>query len=107
MFKMIQIALLIIFCSCSSITFTNGKYARQTGAIEKSDNWHHTYVLGLLEYSDPTQLNQICGKGYVWSEVESRKGPIQVLVDLLLPLTIVGNAVYSPWSTRVKCVARI
>ncbi len=62
-----------------------------------SERWHHDFVFGLVEASDPVPLDAICPAGY--AVVESEMTFVNGLVQL------VTGALYDPQSVTVICSA--
>ena len=99
MIKNLLIALVIVFATgCSTIKFTNGT---ETSKPYQTQEWHHIGIFELVEFSSPVDIAKTCeGKG--WQSVQTRRGPLQVLVSLGLGLFAAGAA-YGPYETAVAC----
>lgn len=64
----------------------------------QTDDWHHIGILRLVEFSDSVALDRKCA-GKQWESVQTRTGPLQVLVHLI-PYV---NIFYAPEQVRVAC----
>ncbi len=61
----------------------------------ETENFHHIGILKLVEFSEPVDPRKSCDGD--WNSVETRTGPIQVLIGL-----IVGGF-YNPEEVKVSC----
>ena len=57
-------------------------------------SWHHIGLLGLMEFSDPVNLKNICGNKDQWGAVKVQTGILQGLVRSIVIPT--GGSYYSP-----------
>jgi len=85
-----------IFTGCHKI------YYHKTGPMVANKNsataneWHHIGILGLVEFSDPTNLKNYCGSGG-WQSVETENSFLSGLVSG------VTYALYTPRMANVMC----
>ena len=101
---------------CYTIHFTkdNSSFPAQ----QTYSSWHHIGLAGLMEFSDPVNLTDICGNANRWNTVRVQTGILQGLVQMIsipidtyynealqttLPITINLGAFYSPEEVRVSC----
>lgn len=88
-------AILLGTSACNTIIIKNGANASTAMTHEE---WHHIGILGLVEYSKPVDLNETCnGKG--WNSVQTRTGPLQVLIGAL-PYV---STFYTPEEVQISC----
>jgi len=88
-------ALLLGTSACNTIILKNGADASTAMNFEQ---WHHIGIIRLVEYSKPVDLNQVCsGKG--WNSVQTRTGPLQVLIGIL-PYV---STFYTPEEVQISC----
>ena len=87
MFKRIFFLLLLAFSflSCHTIHFVNsGESAAAAGALHDSAEWHHIGIFGLVEFSPPVDVQEICGdRG--WRSVRSQTNIAQGAVRHVAP----------------------
>ena len=80
-------------------------------------SWHHIGLAGLLEFSSPVNLKEICSETGDWSSVRVQTGFVQGLVRAVFipipnPQSPLGYApfgignFYSPEQVSVQCVAK-
>ena len=83
---------LLALGGCYKVTYTNGN-----GSAFQADNGslHHVGILGLMEFSSPIPVHQICPNGF--DRVDVRQN---VLTGLIGNLT---RNLYSPLQTFVQC----
>jgi hypothetical protein len=60
------------------------------------NEWHHNGVIGLVEFSDPTDLKNYCGAGG-WKSVETEDSFLTGLVS------VVTYNLYTPRMANVMC----
>ncbi|MDW8189885.1 MAG: hypothetical protein RMK80_02815 [Pseudobdellovibrionaceae bacterium] len=84
--------LFLILSSCHTIHLKNGKtYNKQYDTAD----FHHIFVLGFVEFSDPVVPQNMCPNG--WDSVRTRTGPLQILVGAFT------GPIYSPREVSVAC----
>lgn len=79
---------------CYKIDYLNGPsdpYAAET-------QWHHIGIWGLVEFSNPVRLNQVCPNG--WGKVHNERSFLNGLVSW-----IIGNGLYTPYTVEVHCAS--
>ncbi len=87
------LALATVLSGCSTIHFDNARTRNQPlGYYE----WHHDAVLGLVELSDPVDLNARCD-GKDWTSVKIELTFVQGLV------TMATWHLYNPWNVEIAC----
>lgn len=88
-------ALMLLSSACHTIVIRNG--ADASTAMNR-EQWHHISIIRLVEYSKPVDLYEICdGKG--WNSVQTRSGPLQVLIKLI-PYV---STFYTPEEVQISC----
>ena len=80
---------------CSKIYYHNGGPAVANKNLATYNNWHHDGVLGLVEFSDPIDLNVRCQRG--WDTVETENS---FLTGLVSGLTY---SLYTPREANLVC----
>ncbi len=78
---------------CYKITLQNG--ARPVMAPSQGE-WHHDGVLGLVEFSDPVDMQNRC-HGHTWESVRVHQTFVQGLVSG------VTYSLYNPWDVAYSC----
>ena len=103
--------------SCYTIHFSKGS----NFPYYQTSQWHHIGLLGLMEFSDPVNLEQICPANS-WDSVRVQTGFLQGLVRYISiptggsytmerpwgsteewPITISIGTFYSPEEVSVSC----
>ena len=114
-----QLFLLFAFLSLSSCyTIHFSKEADLPPDHYETSQWHHIGLLGLMEFSSPVNLEQVCPKNS-WGHVRVQTGLLQGLVRLIsvptggyvleasegisVPQTISVGSFYSPEEVSVSC----
>lgn len=64
--------------------------------------WHHIGIFGLVEFSSPVRLDQICPQG--WARVHNERSVLNVLVTLGLSIPSAAWT-YQPYTTRIYCAS--
>ena len=118
---LILLFFLVSLSSCHTIQFS--KTSQYPPQEYQFTNWHHIFLLGLFEFSDPVNLKEICSEKGDWSSVRVQTGFFQVLVRsfplFLLPIPIPAGIIktttslllpysegfYSPEEVSIQCVA--
>lgn len=82
---------------CFKIDYTYGP----SNPAPSYDNWHHIGIFGLVEFSDPVNLDAVCPNGFgrVHYEVSFINGLIPYALNALGGL----GWVYQPSTIRVYC----
>lgn len=83
----------VSFAGCSKIYFHNGA---EPAADIPPPEFHHVGVLGLVEFSPPQNLKEICGDKE-WSAVLTQKTFVAGLVSG------VTQQIYTPWAFSTGC----
>jgi hypothetical protein len=91
---MLAIALLVQ--GCTTITFVRDPKSTRTHYSE----WHHDWILGLLEGSDPVDMHNRCNGGE-WKTVTTEKSFIQSLATLVV--SGIAGGVWDPHSVEYAC----
>ena len=120
--KILLLSAFIVFLpSCYTIHFSRSN----TTPHYQSSQWHHIGLLGLVEFSDPVNLEQICPADS-WGSVRTQTGFLQGLVKILsvptgqtaysynygtgsnitVPVTVQVGQFYSPEEVSVSCQQR-
>lgn len=92
----VSFILLMMACAvsgCSTIYFERG--ARSSRQLTFGE-WHHDAVFGLVEVSDPVDMNQRC-ETKDWSAIKVEKTFVQGLVGM------VTYSLYDPWDVSFSC----
>ena len=100
---------LVLFCgSCQTIHYTNKSDVPQDYTYSK---WHHIGILGLLEFSDPVNIQSICNDKN-WKAVRTQKGFLQGLIPVAsnvilsaVGIPAIGSYIYTPEEVAVACSA--
>ena len=71
-------------------------------------SWHHIGLLGLMEFSNPVNLTDVCGNSNRWNAVKVQTGFLQGLVRLIsIPVNsyypVNVGAFYSPEEVSISC----
>ncbi len=73
--------------------------------------WHHIGLFGLMEFSDPVDVQSICNDKS-WKAVRTQKGFLQGLIPVLsnvilsyMGLPAIGRSIYTPEEVAVACSA--
>ena len=85
------LCIMVMASGCYHIGYT-------TGAPPSSftkESWHHNGVMGLVEFSDPVHLGDICPNGV--SKIENWVSFENVLAQALT------NSLYNPTTVRTTC----
>lgn len=91
--------ILLSFSSCYTIHFI--RTSKYPAPVEyEFTKWHHIFLLGLFEFSDPVDLRAMCSKRGSWYAVRVQTGFSQGLVK-----SSIGD-IYSPEQVSVQCVYR-
>ncbi len=100
------------FLSCHTIHFVNsGESAAAAGAPHDSAQWHHIGVLGLVEFSPPVDVQEICGdRGWrsVRAQTNIAQGAVKHIAPGVLSYIIAGlgpvlSFIYTPEEASVSC----
>ena len=114
---LILLCLLLSLNSCYTIHFT--KRSEQPPQNYEFTRWHHIGLAGLLEFSPPVNLKEICSeKETSWSSVRVQTGVIQGLVQGIFipfpsPQSPLGyfpidiGSFYTPEQVSVQCLDRV
>ena len=78
---------------CYKIDYVNGG---SPSAYADSTEWHHIAIMGLMEFSEPVALDQICPDGF--AKVHHEVSLVNGLVSY-----IIGYGLYSPSTIEVYC----
>ena len=95
---MIPLLALLSLNGCYKIDYVQGPsepYATQS-------EWHHIGILGLVEFSDPVRLDQICPGG--WAKVHNEISVLHGLVTVALG-TVGLSWAYTPHTIEVYCAS--
>ena len=104
--NLILIILTLLISSCSTITLYNGAENQNEESYQEATvTWHHNFFFGLMEYSDPVQLEKACGEGNKWAAAQTSLGPWQILTNMVTSLVSLGW-VYTPFEAKVYCVKK-
>ena len=90
---LIALALALLSQACTTITFVRDPKYTRTNYSE----WHHNWFFGLMEGSDPVDLNARCN-GSDWRTVTTEYTFIQGLVSGLT------YQIYDPHGVEFSCV---
>ena len=71
---------LFFLCSCYTINFKRD--SSSTDEFYQFSQWHHIGLLGLVEFSAPVNLKEICSEDS-WESVRVRTGFLQGLISKL------------------------
>jgi hypothetical protein len=85
----------LFLCGCHTIHIKNGD---TTGNGPERDKWQHIGILGLVEFSDPVQIENTCGPDN-WAEVRTRQNVGQVFLGLVPYLSYA----WSPKEATIMC----
>ncbi len=77
---------------CSTIYFQRDAQTTST----QYEEWHHDGILGLVEFSDPVDMNQRCN-GSSWKTIKTEETFVQGLVRG------VTWSLYDPWMVSYSC----
>lgn len=106
--------------SCYTMHFTRVSFSATYHTVQ----WHHIGLFGLMEFSDPVNLEEICPKDY-WGAVRVRTNFLQGALKIIpitfknwthhdpfigklsidVPIAFIGNF-YSPEEVSVYCKIR-
>jgi hypothetical protein len=89
------LAIALFSQACTTITFVRDPKSSRTNYSE----WHHDWILGLVEGSDPVDMQARCN-GSEWKTVTTEKTGIQILATLAV--SFVGG-VWDPHSVEYSC----
>ena len=92
---------LLLMSSCYTVHFSKGS---APPAFYQTSQWHHIGLLGLMEFSDPVNLEQICPKDS-WQAVRVRTGFLQGLLRLIYPPLVPPLVVYGVNLSNSVCVS--
>lgn len=94
-----RLAILMLLLSCSGCYRTTVRSGQPPGdgTVTSEEQWHHGFLLGLVEEDGGIDLSRRCPNG--WAEVRSKLGPLQLF------LTAVTVGVYAPQTITVVCAA--
>ncbi len=87
---------MLMTSACSTTYFHNSGI--QNDQVDYSE-WHHDGILGLVEFSDPVDLNARC-EGNNWQTIRTQQTFVQGLIGVV---PIVG-ALYNPQEAAYSCV---
>ncbi|OFZ79418.1 MAG: hypothetical protein A2583_02935 [Bdellovibrionales bacterium RIFOXYD1_FULL_53_11] len=86
------LALMAAATGCSTMYFHNGGDKAQ---VMTNDKWHHDGVFGLVEFSDPEDMNAKCEGAFKTIKVERT-----FINGLVRSLTY---SLYDPWEVSYAC----
>lgn len=88
--------LMLLGAGCYKIDYVQGP----SDPFPAETDWHHIGIFGLVEFSNPVRLDQICPQG--WARVHNERSFLNGLVTLLLG-TVGASWVYQPHTIKVYC----
>lgn len=98
-FKLATAASLVVAMSaCSTIHFTNGQ---KPAGKQTMEQWHHTFVFGLVEGSSPIDLKTACKDGD-WNQVTTKVTFMNGLAGMVDGL-LIGVDLWQPWTAQYTC----
>jgi hypothetical protein len=83
--------------SCYKIDYVTGL---QSSSVPTASEWHHIGIFGLVEFSEPVPLQQICPTGFakVHNETSFANGAVTFALGL-----VALNWAYQPSTVSVYC----
>ncbi len=88
--------LLLLAAGCYKIDYVQGP----SDPFPSETEWHHIGIFGLVEFTNPVRLDQICPQG--WARVHNERSFLNGLVTRVLSLWGAGW-VYQPHTVKVYC----
>jgi len=87
---------LLLTTGCYKIDYVQGPSQPYPQRVE----WHHIGIFGLVEFSEPVRLDQICPQGF--ARVHNERSVLNSLVTIALG-TVGMSWAYSPYTVDVFC----
>lgn len=96
--KYLHVLLLLSLSACSTIDLHKGAYHPESLERETADvyKFHHVVAWGLVEISDPVQLQSEC-KGSSNMSIRTEFTPISYLI------AFATSSLYTPWQVSLSC----
>jgi len=93
--KLLILSACLFFSACSTMTFVNGPKLDETVVREQ---WHHLMFMGLIELSEPMDVEYNCGNQQ-WDSITIERTFLNGIANSLIWYI----NVYSPWSITYEC----
>lgn len=93
MHKIALLAFAISLSACHTIHFTK---SNDTAVEFTTQQWHHTGIFGLVEFSEPYNVKEVC-EGKDWTLIETDRKFLQGFISGLT------YNLYSPVNIAVNC----
>lgn len=88
------IAVTLLGAGCYQTVVYDSETVPDYTPVAYDHEWHHGFISGLVEFSDPAPLEEVCPQG--WSEIESHTSFLNGLVNFMVPI-------YTPQTISVTC----
>jgi hypothetical protein len=88
---LVSIGVLASLGGCAKMNFINGVEVNET---VKRDQWHHSGLLDLIEFSAPVKINYLCDDKQ-WDTITIEKNFANIVASTLY--------IYTPWIAHYEC----
>lgn len=93
--KITTFVLIFSLSACSSMEFVNGPKMEQTVIREQ---WHHLAIGGLIELSEPMDINYKCDNKQ-WDSITIERSIFNAATGVSYPYL----SLYAPWTIIYEC----
>ena len=99
------VTLVVSLSGCFTTHLYNGPAAGGAPSPMVYEKWHHNGIWGLVDFSGPYWLDQVCPNG--WSRIDLNKSFVNGLAQNLLTGGTFGVSLWTPPTTTLWCGATV